>query len=210
MSQYGIIFNADRCIGCEACFVACKEENKVAPGMQWNKILRVENVTKKIINYYRVSCQHCEDPACLKVCPMKAIYKGKFGEILVDQSKCIGCKMCLNACPYGAPLFNTDGTTSYFGTKEPLLKSTPKPHQVRTAGKAEHCTLCTHRLAEGRLPACVENCSTKALVLVDYESKDPKVQDYIAQAVCLSEEAGTKPKVRYICSNMIFKDIKLK
>ena len=141
---------------------------------------------------------------------MKAVYKGKFGEVLVDQSKCIACRMCLNACPYGIPLFNTEGVTNYFGDKEPLLKPTPKPHQVRIAGKAEHCTLCTHRLAEGRVPACVENCSTKALMLVDYESKDPKVQEYIGRAVSLSEEAGTKPKVRYICSNMDFKVIKLK
>ena len=73
MSRYGIIFNVDRCIGCEACFVACKEENKVAPGIQWNKIRRIENVGKRVINYYRVSCQHCEDPACMKVCPAKAI-----------------------------------------------------------------------------------------------------------------------------------------
>lgn len=210
MSRYGIIFNVDRCIGCEACFVACKEENKVAPGIQWNKIRRIENVGKRVINYYRVSCQHCEDPACMKVCPAKAISKGPHGEVLVDHKKCIGCRMCLAACPYGAPLFNEDGRTGYFGDKEPLLKPEPKAHQVRVPGKAEHCTLCTHRLAEGRLPACVENCSTKALTLVDYDSKDPEVQALIKRSICLSEEAGTQPKVRYICSNMAFKSVKLK
>ena len=128
MSRYGIIFNVDRCIGCEACFVACKEENKVAPGIQWNKIRRIENVGKRVINYYRVSCQHCEDPACMKVCPAKAISKGPHGEVLVDHKKCIGCRMCLAACPYGAPLFNEDGRTGYFGDKEPLLKPEPKAH----------------------------------------------------------------------------------
>lgn len=81
---------------------------------------------------------------------------------------------------------------------------------MRVPGKAEHCTLCTHRLAEGRLPACVENCSTKALTLVDYDSKDPEVQALIKRSICLSEEAGTQPKVRYICSNMDFKSVKLK
>ena len=177
MSRYGIIFNVDRCIGCEACFVACKEENKVAPGIQWNKIRRIENVGKRVINYYRVSCQHCEDPACMKVCPAKAISKGPHGEVLVDHKKCIGCRMCLAACPYGAPLFNEDGRTGYFGDK---------------------------------VPACVENCSTKALTLVDYESKDPEVQALIKRSICLSEEAGTQPKVRYICSNMDFKSVKLK
>ena len=88
MSQLGIIVNVDKCIGCQACFVACKEENKVAPGIQWNQIHRAENLQDRIINYFRVSCQHCDNPACLPVCPAKAIYKGPHGEVLVDQSKC--------------------------------------------------------------------------------------------------------------------------
>ena len=99
MSQFGIIVNVDKCIGCQACFVACKEENKVAPGIQWNQIHRAENLQDRIINYFRVSCQHCDNPACLPVCPAKAIYKGPHGEVLVDQSKCIGCGACASACP---------------------------------------------------------------------------------------------------------------
>lgn len=63
MSQFGIIVNVDKCIGCQACFVACKEENKVAPGIQWNQIHRAENLQDRIINYFRVSCQHCDNPA---------------------------------------------------------------------------------------------------------------------------------------------------
>ena len=210
MSRYGIIVNVDRCTGCFACAVACKEENQVAPGIFWEKIKRDENVRDNVINWFRMSCMHCDDPACMKVCPMKAIHKGPHGEVLVDQQKCIGCKMCANACPYDVPVFNTEGRTSYFGDKQPLVVRPDKPHTERTPGKAEHCTLCTHRLAEGRLPACVENCSTKALTLVDYDSKDPEVQALIKRSICLSEEAGTQPKVRYICSNMDFKSVKLK
>ena len=114
MSQFGIIVNVDKCIGCQACFVACKEENKVAPGIQWNQIHRAENLQDRIINYFRVSCQHCDNPACLPVCPAKAIYKGPHGEVLVDQSKCISCGACAMACPYGAPKFNRSGKTSYW------------------------------------------------------------------------------------------------
>ena len=101
MSQFGIIVNVDKCIGCQACFVACKEENKVAPGIQWNQIHRAENLQDRIINYFRVSCQHCDNPACLPVCPAKAIYKGPHGEVLVDQSKCIGCGACTAVCTAG-------------------------------------------------------------------------------------------------------------
>lgn len=98
MSRYGILVNVDNCIGCQACFIACKQENKVAPDIQWNQIHRDENEKANVINYYRMSCQHCDNPACMKVCPMKAIYKGPNGEVLVDQSKCVGCKACLAAC----------------------------------------------------------------------------------------------------------------
>lgn len=112
MSRMGIIVNVDECIGCHACFIACKQENQVSPNIQWNRIRKVENREKNIINYFRASCQHCEDPACLKVCPMKAVYKGPHGEILIDQDKCIACKACLAACPYGMPMFNDQKLTS--------------------------------------------------------------------------------------------------
>lgn len=85
MSRYGIIVNVDRCAGCFACAVACKEENQVAPGIFWEKIKRNENVRDNVINWFRMSCMHCDDPACMKVCPMKAIHKGPHGEVLVDQ-----------------------------------------------------------------------------------------------------------------------------
>ena len=117
MSRYGIIVNVDRCAGCFACAVACKEENQVVPGIFWEKIKRDENVRDNVINWFRMSCMHCDDPACMKVCPMKAIHKGPHGEVLVDQQKCIGCKMCANACPYDVPVFNTEGRTSYFGVE---------------------------------------------------------------------------------------------
>ena len=77
MSRYGIIVNVDRCAGCFACAVACKEENQVAPGIFWEKIKRDENVRDNVINWFRMSCMHCDDPACMKVCPMKAIHKAR-------------------------------------------------------------------------------------------------------------------------------------
>ena len=112
MAKYGIIVEIDRCVGCHACAVACKEENKVAPGIFYERIHRVENEKDMVINWFRVSCMHCEKPACMPICPMKAIHRGPAGEVLVDHEKCIGCQMCAKACPYGAPQFNTTGKTS--------------------------------------------------------------------------------------------------
>lgn len=210
MSRFGIIVNVDRCVGCHACAIACKEENQVAPGVFWEKVKRNENVADNVINWFRVSCMHCDDPACMKVCPMKAIHKGPHGEVLVDQQKCIGCKMCLNACPYGVPAFNTTGVTSYYGDRTPLLERPPLPHTQRVPGKAEHCTLCVHRTERGELPACVAACGIHAMTLVDYDNPTPEMQKLIDASCALNEAAGTKPKIRYIAKHMKPADMAVK
>ena len=157
--KYGIIVNTNECVGCHACFTACKEENQVLPGVKWNRIDRIEHEKARVIEYFRLSCMHCEDPACMKVCPAKAIHKGPAGEVLVDHAKCIGCRMCEKACPYGAPQFADPKKTSYFGEKTPLEVIPVRPENARTPGKAEHCTLCTHRTSKGLPPACVAACA---------------------------------------------------
>ena len=154
MSRFGIIVNVDKCVGCHACAIACKEENQVAPGIFYERVERFENIADNFINWFRVSCMHCDKPACMPVCPAKAIHRGPAGEVLVDQKKCIGCRMCERACPYGAPKFNASGETNYFGGKTPLAIRELEPWQRHAAGRAEHCTLCTHRTSQGRPPAC--------------------------------------------------------
>lgn len=210
MSRLGIIVNVDKCIGCHACFVACKQENQVAPGIQWNRIRKVENIKANIINYYRASCQHCDEPACLAVCPVKAVFKGSHGEVLVDHAKCIGCKACLVACPFDAPKFNEAKVTSYFGDKEPLFIPDKVFVKGRIAGKAEHCTLCFQRLEQNKEPACIEVCPASAITLVDYDRLTPDQEKMVQASVALKAAKDTKPKVRYICSNMDFSQVSLK
>ncbi len=210
MSKYGILFNVDNCIACQTCFVACKEENQLHPQMKWMRIERREDPKARIINYFRASCQHCEDPACMKVCPAKAISKGSFGEILVNDEKCIGCRMCLAACPYGAPQFNETGAVSYWPDKAPLAERAFEPHQKRIPGKAEHCTLCTHRLRDGRLPACVENCSTGALRLIDYENLSKEDSALLDKVQMMTAKACTNPKVRYLSVHLDVTGLSLK
>lgn len=202
MSRFGIIVNVDRCAGCYACAVACKEENQVAPKIFWEKIEREENPTDNVINYFRMSCMHCDNPACLPVCPMKAISKGANGEVTVDEKKCIGCQMCAKACPYGVPVFNTEGTKSYFGDKMPLAERPAEPWTKRVAGKAEHCTLCAHRTARGQLPACVEACGIHAMTFVDYDNPTKDTEPLIKAAKAMNAAAGTNPKIRYIAKHM--------
>ena len=141
---------------------------------------------------------------------MKAVYNGPHGEILIDQDKCIACKACLAACPYGMPMFNDQKLTSYFGEKQPLFSPSNPPTKNAQPGKAEHCTLCSHRLAKGKEPACVEICPAKALTLVDFDAPTEKQKALLAKAVSLKAGVNTKPKVRYICSNMDFREVALK
>ena len=178
MSRYGIIVNVDRCAGCFACAVACKEENQVAPGIFWEKIKCDENVRDNVINWFRMSCMHCDDPACMKVCPMKAIHKGPHGEVLVDQQKCIGCKMCMAACPYGARSYNPE------------------------AKVVEKCTLCHHLQEVGDQPACVKVCCAKARFFGDVDDPESDVSKVLAAAgtenVHSMPDSGNHPTVRYI------------
>ena len=88
MSKYGIIVNADDCVGCHACFVACKEENQVAPGVKWNHLERLEHPAEEVIEYFRVSCMHCENPACMKVCPVKPS-TARCARIVLPKDACL-------------------------------------------------------------------------------------------------------------------------
>lgn len=96
MSRFGIIVNVDKCVGCHACAIACKEENQVAPGIFYERVERFENIADNFINWFRVSCMHCDKPACMPVCPAKAIHRGPAGEVLVDQKNALAA-VCANA-----------------------------------------------------------------------------------------------------------------
>lgn len=148
--QMGFYLDTTRCIGCETCTVACKNWNNIGPkvnatpGTQGPKLRRVSTIesgTFPNVNIVKISmaCMHCGKPACMAVCPTGAISKrAEDGIVLVDQTKCIGCRYCSFACPFGVPQFGEDGT---------MVK----------------CTYCLDRVAKGQQPACVANCPAKAL-----------------------------------------------
>ena len=117
--------------------------------------------------------------------------------------------MCEKACPYGVPVFPS-GVTSYYGDKKPLYERPLEAWTTHPAGKAAHCTLCSHRLEKGQLPACVEACGIHAITLVDYDKPTEKTKPLIEKAVAMNEAAGTQPKVRYIAKHMDCKTFKMK
>lgn len=115
MTKLAIAIDLHRCIGCNTCSIACKMQNNVPDGMLWNRVLTegVEMFDDAVgvypnlsRTYLPVACQHCENPACMKVCPTGATYKDGQGRVEIDYDRCIGCRMCMGACPYNARVFN--------------------------------------------------------------------------------------------------------
>ena len=140
-TQLGFYVDAERCVQCQACEVACKGANNVELGLKWRRVINVwigqyPQLTNRNLS---VSCMHCAEPACMEVCPTGAITKrAQDGIVLVDRDVCIGCRTCAKACKYGAPQFGADGTM-------------------------QKCILCADRLDAGGEPACVGTCPGEAL-----------------------------------------------
>lgn len=141
-NQIGWYYNENNCIACRACEAGCKQEFDLPIGVRRRRvIIKEEGKYPNVkVRYISSACNHCEEPACLKACPVGAYTKeSEFGAVLHDQGKCIGCKRCMAACPYGAPQFD------------------------EKKKKVDKCSLCYHRLKEGLPPACVRTCPGYAL-----------------------------------------------
>jgi len=141
-NQVGWYYNENNCIACRACEAGCKQEFDLPVGVRRRRVLiREEGTYPRVkVRYISTACYHCAEPACLKACPVGAYRKEeRFGAVLLDQAKCIGCKRCQAACPYGAPQFD------------------------EAKKKMDKCTLCYHRLEQGLPPACVRTCPGYAL-----------------------------------------------
>jgi len=139
--QYGFSFDSDRCVQCHACEVACKSWNSLELGIKWRKVLELwsgqfPKITNETIS---LSCMHCAKPACIEICPAKAISKrSEDGIVVVDSSKCTGCRSCTAACPFHVPQYGRTGTM-------------------------QKCNFCTERLQQGKQPSCVATCPGEAL-----------------------------------------------
>lgn len=160
--QLAFYFQQKYCVGCNTCKIACKDKNNLNMGQQFRKVYEVsggeyiiENnvVIPNIYAYWiSISCNHCINPVCVKVCPTKAINKRlEDGVVYIDQQKCIGCLNCLKSCPYKAPQYN------------------------ESTKKVEKCDFCLDFLSEGKEPACVSACPMRAL---DYGELETLQQKY--------------------------------
>ena len=144
--------------------------------------------------YIPVACQHCENPACQKVCPTGATYKDDKGRVEIDYEKCIGCRMCMAACPYNARSFNWEEPKH-----DPDFNYGDKDVPVRHKGVAEKCTLCKERTDRDEDPMCVRSCPSEARIFGDLDDPNSEISKKVKEknAYMLLEDCGTKPQVKY-------------
>jgi Fe-S-cluster-containing dehydrogenase component len=140
-----------------------------------------------------VMCNHCDDPACVRVCPTQATFKRPDGIVEMDWHRCIGCRYCMAACPYGSRSFN-------WQDPRPFIQHPNPAFPTRTKGVVEKCTFCSERLAEGRPPACVEVCPEKALIFGNLDDPRSEIRQVLAarRHMRRKPELGTGPNVFYI------------
>ncbi|MEE8174585.1 MAG: 4Fe-4S dicluster domain-containing protein [Dehalococcoidia bacterium] len=216
---YGMAIDLERCFGCRACWEACKVENNTPAGITWMQVMRFEqgsypNVT---IGYLPRPCMHCDNPPCVKVCPTGARFKRADRLVLTDFDRCIGCRYCEVACPYGVNYFNwkkpkdnyyLDWNESVDGAIPPyknpdhdrLYRGREVSGGGHYVGVIEKCTFCVHRLAKGLLPACVANCPVRALIFGDLNDPRSQISEILGKkrSFRLLEELDTRPRVFYL------------
>lgn len=175
--QYGFVLDQSRCIGCHACTIACKSENDVPVGdfRTWVKYTEEGSFPTVKRSFTVLRCNQCTDAPCVTICPVTALDKGLNGIVDVDPKLCIGCKSCMQGCPYDALYLNED------------------------TGTAEKCHFCAHRVEQGLAPACAVVCPTEAIVPGDFDDSESVVSRMKREfdLVARKPEAGTSPNVLY-------------
>lgn len=200
-----MVVDTQRCISCNACATACKIENNLPNDIWYNRVLNRGGASPETpegiypnlkMHSVPFACQHCENPECVKVCPVGATYKDpETGIVHQDTNACIGCRMCMAACPY------TD--VRVFNWREPqyyldfATGGNNTQHQKHTV---EKCIFCEHRVSEGLAPACISACTARARYFGDANDPNSEVSRLLRERTWkqLLPEKGTEPSVYYL------------
>lgn len=210
--RWAMVIDARKCLkekGCDRCIQACHRAHNVPdfPNRAheikwiWKEPFQEAFVSERgpyVNEVFRdqpflVFCNHCDNPPCVRVCPTRATWKREDGIVMMDWHRCIGCRYCMAACPYGSRSFNWLDPRPHIARIDP-------DYPTRTKGVVEKCTFCEERLARGQAPACVEACEEKALVFGDLEDPGSAVRELLRTnfAIRRKAELGTAPEIYYI------------
>ncbi len=203
MARYGMVFDLRRCIGCNACVVACKQENTLPDGVFFTRTLSEEYgvfpAAKRV--YIPTLCNHCEDAPCEKVCPSGATYTRDDGIVMVDNDKCIGCNSCAVACPYDqrSVMHKELFEGGLFGDGQQTAFE-QQGYGRFTPGTVTKCDFCSERVDSGLDPACVVTCPTDARIFGDLDDPESKASRLIEERGARQPlpEKKTRPKVFYV------------
>jgi Fe-S-cluster-containing dehydrogenase component len=205
---WAMIIDQGKCEGCGYCTLACRAHNDVAPEISWNRVIVASEINGKKIFLAR-PCMHCEEAPCVDVCPVGASYHRSDGIVMMDYDRCIGCRYCEIACPYGARAFNWQAFTG----DNPAVPEWGQPEiPRRPRGVVEKCSFCYHRIDRGlavglepgidpeATPACVVACPVGGRFFGDLNDPESEVSKILETypTYRLREDLGTGPRVYYI------------
>ena len=206
--HWAMVIDLSKCVGCDYCVYACQATNDTREDMRWNIRVEDETPTGNVFHVTR-PCLHCNNAPCVHVCPVGATYYRADGLVVMDYDRCIGCRYCQTACPYGARTFNWEERDD----ENPYTPEFGRPEiSRRDRGVVEKCTFCIHRIDAGlaaglmpgvdeaATPACVNICPVTARYFGDMNDPNSEVSRIIAEmpTLRLREDLGTEPNVYYI------------
>jgi Fe-S-cluster-containing dehydrogenase component len=206
--HWAMVIDLDKCIGCHYCVYGCQATNDWLDGMDWNIVVE-EQTRGGHPFFFSRPCLHCVHPPCAEVCPVGATYREDDSTVVMDYDRCIGCRYCMVACPYGARRFNWKSATAE-NPRVPLWGTPEIPRRAR--GVVEKCTFCKHRLDHGlergltpgvdseATPACVNICPVGARIFGDLHDPESPVARILEKRTHfrLREDLGAEPSVYYL------------
>ena len=225
--RYAMAIDLDRCIGCRTCAVVCKNFNAQPQGIWWNRVFTSGtpeyDVAVKVDDQLRmefvpISCQHCTDAPCVTACPTQASYvDADTGTVLIDYERCIGCRMCASACPYGVRQYNWVKPSNMVGLGDTAYEyGYPRDYRddghlvytpERPEGVMEKCTFCAQLTSQGEDPACCTACPGNARIFGDLDDASSAIRTYLdgtdREPFTLGDEYHTEPNVFYLASHEV-------
>jgi len=206
--KFVMVIDLAKCDGCKSCTAACQAMHYTESDREWIKVFKMQDADATAPYFFPKPCFHCDNPPCTKVCPVNATFKRQDGIVLVDNERCIGCRMCMAACPYSTRFFNWSHPDPRQTAAIGNIPYSPEQSVPRRMGTVEKCDFCPDMIRQGKMPACVTGCPMDAIYFGD--QNEDAVTNASGVTVKLSqqlednagyrhlEELGTKPRVYYL------------